>query len=202
MGRKPGRAGKYVYLCFALLILFAACSLLPEPRRQREMRDLYASGNSLLAQGNYDAALKTFEKLLHMAQGEPPSDAATYGIGLVHAHPRNPLRDRQKAVASFSQVIGSFPASPWAEPARIWVEVLREAETSRLEAEKAERWLEQSKREMEKTRMLLEATRLEVEKTRAELEKSRQEIEKSKQILEKSRQLDIEIEQKRRQRRK
>lgn len=202
MGRKSIGARQQVYFRLALLILFSSCSLLPESSPHRDARDLVASGNISLAQGDYDASLKAFEDVLKMSPGKPPSDAATYGMGLVYTHPQNPTRDPQKAIGSFSRVIANFPASPWSEPAKIWVGVLSEVEKSRQEIEKSKRMLENSQQEVEKTRLLVEESKQEMEKARLELEKSMQEIERSKQIIEKSRQVDIEIEQKRRQRRK
>jgi len=190
MGRKPNGAGKHVYLCLAVLIFFAGCSsLLPESSRGREMRQSLDNGNDSLAHGDYDASLKAFQHVLGMAQGQPPADAATYGIGLVYAHPQNPA-------------IAKFPTSPLAEPAKIWGGVLNEAERSNQEIEKSKQVIEKSKQELEKTRLAVEESKLEIEKARLELEKSRQEIEKSKQMIEKSKQVDMEIEQKRRARRK
>ena len=202
MGRKPIRAGQYVYVCLALLVFFSSCSLLPESSRRRGSRELLASGNRSLAQGDYAASLRAFQKALEMAQEQPPADAATYGIGLVYTHPQNPNKDRQQAIGSFNRVIAKFPASPWAAPAQIWIEVLNEAEKSKQEIEKSKLVIEKSKQEIEKNRLAVEESKQEIEKARLELEKSKQEIEKSKQMIEKSKQVDMEIEQKRRARRK
>lgn len=202
MGRKPIRTGQYLHLCLALLVFFSACSLLPESKSRRDARDSLASGNSSLAQGDYAASLKAFQNVLTMAQERPPADAATFGIGLVYAHPQNPNKDREQAMGSFNRVIAKFPASPWAAPAQIWIELLTEVESSQQEIEKSKLVIETSKQELEKNRQAVAEAKQEVEKARLELEKSRQEIEKSKQMMEKSRQVDMEIEQKRRARRK
>jgi tetratricopeptide (TPR) repeat protein len=202
MGRKPIRTGQYLHLCLALLVFFSACSVLPESSRRRDARESLASGNSALAQGDYAASLKAFQNVLTMAQERPPADAATFGIGLVYAHPQNPNKDRQQAMDSFNQVIAKFPGSPWAVPAQIWIELLTEVESSQQEIEKSKLVIESSKQELEKNRLAVAESKQEVEKALLELEKSRQEIEKSKQMMEKSRQVDIEIEQKRRARRK
>ena len=202
MGRKPARAGQYLYFCLTLLMFFAGCTLLPESDRRKEIRESLVSGNSALAQGDYDASLKAFEHVLVMVQDRPPADVATYNIGLVYAHPQNPYKDRQKAIASFIRVIAKFPQSPWAEPAKIWVAVLNESEQWQEETAKTRQSIERSQEEIEQSRVTLEKTKQEMEKTRLELEKSRQEMEKSKQMIEKSKQVDMEIEQKRRERRK
>jgi len=182
MGRKPTRAGKYLYICFTVLMFFSGCTLLPELNRRREIRESLVDGNSALVHGEYDASLNS--------------------IGLVYAHPRNPHKDRQKAIDSFTSVITKFPESPWAEPAKIWVGVLNESEEWQQEIAKSKQMIEQSHQEVEESRLAVEKTKQEMEKTRLELEKSKQEIEKSKQMIEKSKQVDMEIEQKRRERRK
>jgi outer membrane protein assembly factor BamD (BamD/ComL family) len=202
MGGKPHRARQYIYFCLAILVFVSACSLLPESARRRELRELMARGNSALAKSEFRASLRAFENVLEMTQDQPPADAAIYGVGLVYVHPKNPERDRQQAIASFNRVINKFPQSAWAAPAQIWIDVLNEAERSKREIEKSKQVIEKSRYEIEKNRLAVEESKHEIEKARLELEKSKQEIEKSKQMIEKSRQVDMEIEQKRRARRK
>lgn len=166
------------------------------------MREVLANGTLSLAQGRYDASLKDFQNVLASAHDQPPADAATYNIGLVYAHPQNPQRDRQKAIASFNRVIARFPNSQLAEPAKIWIGVLSESEERQQEIARSKEEIEKSHQESEQSRLAIEKAKQELEKTRLELEKSKQEIEKSKQMIEKSKQVDMEIEQKRRDRRK
>jgi hypothetical protein len=157
------------------------------------LRDALASGHDLLLRGDFPGSLKAFEGVSILAKGQPPADEAVYNIGLVYAHPQNSQKDRGKAILSFNRILSDFPTSPWAEEARIWVDVLNEAEASRQELERSKQIIEKSKQEVEYGRQALE-------KSRQELENSRQEIDKIKQIVEKSKQIDIEIEQKRRDR--
>jgi outer membrane protein assembly factor BamD (BamD/ComL family) len=200
MGRKPVGEGQYFYFCLALLIFFAGCSALQETNRRQEMRDALTTGRHLLAHGDYDGSLKAFQDVIIMAQDQPPADAATYNIGLVYAHPQNSQRDLQKAIGSFNRLITHYPDSPWTEQAKIWVGVLNEAEESKQAIEDSKQVIEKSREEVEKNRLAVEKSRQEIEKSRLELEKSKQEIEKTKQVIEKSKQVDIEIEQKRRDR--
>ncbi|HVO92087.1 MAG TPA: hypothetical protein VMT22_04570 [Terriglobales bacterium] len=146
--------------------------------------------------------MKAFQQVLTLAQDQPPADVASYNIGLVYAHPQNPDRDREKAIASFTRVVGSFPNSPWAAPAKIWIGVLKESEEQQREVAKSQKLIEKSQQEVEENRLAMEKIKQEIEKTRLELEKSKQEVEKSKQMIEKSKQVDMEIERKRRERRK
>src|SRR5262245_30421482 len=200
MGRKPIGQGQYFYFRVALLVFVAGCGLLQESSRERQLRDALSSGNSLLARGDYDGSLKVFQNVLAQTQDRPPGDAATYNIGLVYAHPNYGKRNIQKAIGSFNSVIARYPDSPWAEQAKIWVGVLSESEESKQQVEASKRVVEKSMQEVEKNRQALEKSKLEIEKSRLELEKSKQEIEKTRQVIEKSKQVDIEIEQKRRDR--
>jgi tetratricopeptide (TPR) repeat protein len=200
MGRKPVGEGQYFYFCLALLILFAGCSALQETNRRHEMRDALTTGRHLLAHGDYDGSLKAFQDVIIMAQDQPPADAATYNMGLVYAHPQNSQRDLQKAIGFFNRLITHYPDSPWTEQAKIWVGVLNEAEESKQAIEDSKQVIEKSREDVEKNRLAVEKSKQEIEKSRLELEKSKQEIEKTKQVIEKSKQVDIEIEQKRRDR--
>lgn len=200
MGRESARPGQYFYFCVALLIFVSGCSVMQERNRQRELRDDLAAGNTLLAQADFDGSLKMFQKVLMTAQDKPPADMATYCIALVYAHPQNPRRDLQKARSSFDRVIRGYPNSPWAEQAKIWVGVLNDREESKQEAEKARQELEKSKQEAETNRLAIERSKQEIDKSRLELEKIKQEVEKTKQMIEKSKQVDMEIDQKRRER--
>jgi tetratricopeptide (TPR) repeat protein len=164
------------------------------------MRDSLAAGDQLFARGDFDGSLQVFQKVLDAAHDRPPADRATYSIGLIYAHPRNPKRDLEKAKRSLDRIVRLYPDSPWAEQAKVWVGVLSETEESKREIEQVRRDLETSKDEVEKKRLVIEKSKQEVDRSRLELERTKQEIEKTKQLMEKSRQVDIEIDQKRRER--
>ena len=191
MGGKPARPWQQIYFCLALLIFFSSCSLIDDLERQRQVREALASGDQLLARGDYAGSLKAFESVAENARDQAPADAALYKMGLIHLHPRNPKKDRHQAISLFSRVFSRFPGSSWAEPAKIWVGVLTEAEESTRDLARSKETIEASRQEAERNRQALE-------KSKQEIEKSRQEIERAKQIIEKSRQVDIEIEEKRR----
>lgn len=200
MGREPVRQGQYFYFCVALLISLVGCSLWQESSRERETRDSLVAADNLFARGDFDGSLNAFQKILDAAHDQPPADRASYSIGLIYAHPQNPKRDLQKAKRSLDRVIRLYPDSPLAEQATIWVGVLNETEASKREIEQVKRDLETSKEEVEKKQLAIEKSKQEVDKSRLELEKTKQEIEKTRQVIEKSKQVDIEIDQKRRER--
>lgn len=200
MGGKHSRRGQHFYFCFALLISLSACAVLGGSARDREAREALARGSQLLVHGDYDTSLDAFQSVLRLARDKPPGDEASYHIGLIYADPRYAKRDVGKAIDAFNRVIARFPESRWVAQAKVWLGVLNEAEASKQEIEKWRDLTEKSREEMERNRLAVERSKQEIEKARLELEKSKQEVEKSKQVIEKSKQVDIEIEQKRRDR--
>jgi tetratricopeptide (TPR) repeat protein len=193
MGRKPIRAWQQVCFCLALLVHFLGCGAIEDLQRHREVREALASGDQLLSRGDFDGSLKAFAGAAEIARDQAPADAAWYKMGLIYLHPRNPQKDRHQAIGLFNRVFSRFPESSWADQAKIWVSVLNEAEETNRDLERSKETIEASRQEAEHNRQALD-------KSKQEIEKSRQEIERTKQILEKSRQVDIEIEQKRRER--
>ena len=200
MGRERAGQRQHFCFCFALLILFAGCSLSQEASRRREISEALEAGNQLLAQGDFAGSLTLFERVIVQARERPPGDAALYKAGVVYAHPHNPNRDLGKAMTAFSQVVSLHPMSAWVEQARAWVEVLKEAKHSRQRIEESREAVQRSQLELEKNRQAMEKSKQEIERARAELDRTRQEIEKTRQVIEKSKQVDIEIDQKRRDR--
>lgn len=201
MGRESGRAGKHLCVCLALLVVLSSgCSLLRDWREQRQIRDSMLQGHSLFVDGDYDGAFAKYREALVLAGDHPPGDAAVYNIGLIYAHPSNPKRDHRKAIEAFSKVIGDYAQSTWAEQARMWVGLLQQVENSKQEAERTREAMEQSKQDVEKSREDAEKFRLAAEKSKQEVDRTRQEMEKSRQALERANQIDLEIEQKKRDR--
>jgi tetratricopeptide (TPR) repeat protein len=199
MGRKSVRAGKHLCVCLALLII-SGCSLLRDWREQRRIRESMLRGHSLFLYGDYEGAFIKYREAIVLAGKQAPADVASYNIGLIHAHPNNPERDNLKAIESFSKVISDYAESPWLEQAKIWVGVLQQAERSKQEAEITREAIEQSKQAIERSRQDAEKFKLAAEKSKQEVDKTRQEMEKSRQVLERANQIDIEIEQKKRDR--
>jgi len=200
MGGKRAGKRQYFYFCVALLIFLSGCSLSQESIRRRDMRAALDAGEQLLVHGEFDESLRAFEKVVALAGDRPPADAAVYKTGLVYAHPDNPKRDLHKAMTAFYRVASVYPTSAWGEEAKVWFEVLKETEDTKKKIEETRQAMEQSQRELEKNRLVLERSKQEIEKSRLELDRTRQEMEKTKQVIEKSKQVDIEIDQKRRDR--
>lgn len=200
MGRKSIGARQPICLCLALLILLPGCNWVQNWQERENVRESMAQGQSLLIRAEYDDAIKEYEKVLAIARDRAPSDLALYHIGVIHAHPYNSNRDPQKAVRLFKQVVNDFPASPWRQQAQAWIVLMDEASKSKEESESSKRSTDDSRQEAEKFRQEAEKYRQQMEKQKAEIERMRREVEKTRHVIEKSRQVDIEIEQKKRDR--
>lgn len=197
MGRERIGPGKHVHFYLAALMLLAGCTGL---NNWIAMRNSMLQGQVLLAQGDYDGSVDEYQRALRFADQHSPADAALFNLGLIYIDPQNPKKDDQKAVASFAELVAAHPQSPWAPQAKIWLAVLKEKERSNAEIQKSKQAIDEARQEVEQFKQLLEVSRQEIEKSRQEVEKSKQVVERSKQAMEKSNQVDIEIEQKKRER--
>ena len=191
MGGERVRVWQQICFCLTLLVYISGCSAIADLVRQGKAREALASGDELMASGDFDGSLRAFESAAQIAGDQAPADAAWYKMGLIQLNPRNPKRNRDQSMGFFSRVFTGFPESPWAEQAKIWVGVLEEVQLSTRELAALRATIEASRQEAERNRQALE-------KSQQEVEKSRQEVARTRQILEKSRQVDIEIEKKRR----
>ena len=200
MGRERIRSGKQVYFCIAVLSLLVGCSAVNSWRDHQEIQKSMSNADSLWARGDYDGSANEYQRALQLAQGQSPADAALFKLGLIYSDPHNPKRNDQKGMETFSELLTAYPESPWTVQARIWLALLDEKERSKQELEKSKQAIARSDQEIERLRQLIEQSKQEIEKSRQEVEKSKQVMEKSKQDLEKSNQVDIEIEQKKRER--
>ncbi len=125
-----------------------------------QAREPFLLSQKLLAEGNYEGALKENQRILSLSGQNPPGDEALFNIGLIHAHPGNTKKDYGKSLTFFRRLIKEYPQSPCFEQAKIWVGILQDNER---------------------------------------LSRS---IEELSQVLEKSKQVDIEIEEKKREKAK
>jgi tetratricopeptide (TPR) repeat protein len=197
MGRERIGPRKHVCFYFAVLMLLASCTGL---NNWMELRNSMRQGQALLAQGDYDGSVEEYQRALRFADQHSPADLALFNLGLIYIDPQNPKKDDQKAAASFAEIVSTYPQSPQAPQAKIWLAVLNERENSKAEIQKSKQAIDEARQEIEQFKQLLELSRQELERSRQEVEKSKQFVERSKQAIEKSNQVDIQIEQKKRER--
>ncbi len=186
MGRKQSRAGKHFFLCVAGLILsISGCATLREGMELEQAQNSILLGQSLLAQGDYEGALRENQKVASLFARRPPGDEAIFNTGLIYADDRNPKSDYRKAASFFYKLVTDFPESSLTVQARIWVGVLEAIDG-----------LDQTNDKLAQANDILNQTN---EKLAEANEKLTQANEKLNQIIKKSQQVDLEIELKKRE---
>jgi tetratricopeptide (TPR) repeat protein len=95
-----------------------------EALERREAQEYLMAAQSLMARGDYEGSLRESQRVLTLLKDQTPADTATFNMGLIYAHPKNPKRDNKRAIYFFNRVIKGYPDSPWVEQAKIWVGVL------------------------------------------------------------------------------
>jgi len=111
-----------------------------------EARESLVNSQKLLAQGNYEGALKENQRVLSLYGQHILGHEALFNMGLIHAHPGNPKRDSGKAIFFFNKLTKDFPQSPFADQARIWLGMLLENQRLNQTVEKLQEVIEESKR--------------------------------------------------------
>lgn len=113
---------------------------------REEARESLVNSQKLLAQGNYEGALKENQRVLSLYGQHILGQEALFNMGLIHAHPGNPKRDNGKAIFFFNKLTKDFPQSPFADQARIWLGMLLENQRLNQTVEKLQEVIEESKR--------------------------------------------------------
>jgi hypothetical protein len=178
MGKKRSGGGNKLYLCVAILI-FMLPSACATGRMGAKMVDTtgdeaamhLALGRKFLAEGNYGLALTESEKVPALAGKNVPVAESLLYVGLIQAHPANPARDDGKAIIVLKRLIRDYPESPQADQAKAIVELIQENE--KLSGK--------------------------VERSGNQLEKLNSQIERLNNIINELKKVDIDVEQKKRE---
>ena len=137
MCRQRTRAGKYINICIASMILFSlfGCTAFKdvkggeggkktEVRRGLSDKDLMHA-RRLFILGDYEGALNEYQKILTTSDKKPPGDQALFNMGLIYAHYKYPKKDYKKSLTLFKRILTDYPMSLLSEQADIWVGVLQ-----------------------------------------------------------------------------
>jgi TolA-binding protein len=140
MGKEQNGTRQFLYFCVTVLIvaLLSACApveiKVAEPENAHLLR-----GQQLLAQGDFEGAVRENQELLTLFPQNPPGDEALFNMGKISVHHGNPKKDFGQALQYFSRLKKEFPQSPRTEEAMTWVSILETMETAiqkELEIEK------------------------------------------------------------------
>ena len=126
MGAKPTRTGQPLFLYTAGLLIWVlmvtGCLHWPPPSQGKQQ---LLEARQRLVSGDYSGALDISR---HVQTQFPTSLAAQslFQIGQIYAHPHNPDRDVQKAMAAFRDIIDHYPASSLRPEAELWLTLLHD----------------------------------------------------------------------------
>jgi tetratricopeptide (TPR) repeat protein len=170
-----------------MLVFFSGCAeiersktrveIRPAPMQKKEQsrsEEHLRLGQNLLARGDFERSLKENQNALFLSGKNPPGDEALFQIGLIYAHPENPKKDYEKSLEQFKRLIKDYPGSPRVDEARTWTGILQENQK-----------LKQSNDRLSQAN-----------------EKLNQTNENLNQLIQKSKQVDIQIEEKKREKTK
>lgn len=88
--------------------LISGCS---HSREETPAGSISLAANEFFAQGNYEASLGQYEKLI---EEEPETaDRLFFEMGIIYAHPKNDRKSYQKALDCFRKIINDFPDSEY-----------------------------------------------------------------------------------------
>ena len=214
MGRKHLKARKHIlFLVAGLILLFLGGCATSEKVRERtksensppeektfsleegvaaeakERDDLartyLLNGKRLFIEGDYEGSLREYQKVVALLKRRPPADEAVFNMGLIQAYLGNPRKDFDKSIDFMKRVIKEYPQSPFVPQANIWIGILQANEKLAKENEKLIK--DQEKLAKENERLAKDH------------EKLVKENEKLIKMLEEYKRVDIEIEEKKRE---
>jgi len=159
-------------------------------------------GRQFLAEGDYERALKEHEKALSLGGRDTQQAESLFSIGLIYAHPAYPARDYGKSIGSLRRLIDEYPGSSLAEPAKAVMGLLQENERLVQEKEKSLQEKEKSLQEKERTLREKDKSLQENEKLKGTVEKLNIVIDRLNNTIDELKKVDIDVDQKKRERAK
>jgi tetratricopeptide (TPR) repeat protein len=214
MGRKYCRTRQYFFILVAglILVLSGGCATLtklwdqiitepPSPgqvapwteetiaaeaKKKDDLAKTYLTqGKRFFNLGDFESSLRQYQKVVDLMGSTSPADTAFFFMGLIQAYGENPKKDYDKSISIMRKVILEFPQSPWVEQAKTWIGVLQERQKEVKDYEILAGEHEKLNKEQEK---LIKRN-----------EKLIKENEKLIKMLEEYKQVDIELEEKKRE---
>jgi hypothetical protein len=204
-----------LYVVLLACLSIAACASPEVPKANvtvltappQGAREHLVGGQMALARHNYQTSLQEFEAALSMSGNMPPGDEALLHMGMVYIDPGNPKRDYPKSITYFQRLVKEYPHSNWAGWARIWAETLREQDSLKRvvsqtleENERVKRLWSDALQENERLKRLSSETAQENQTLKRLSKETAQENQKLKQTAEQLKAVDVEIDEKKKDR--
>lgn len=222
MGGKRSGNRKHIHLCIAVLILLSPLGCAFDQMMSTKMVDASGEearahlilGRKFFAEGNFTSALNENEKVLFLAGRDTPIDEALFCIGLIHAHFDNLARDYGKSLIALRKLINDYPGSPLAQQAKVIMGLIQDSDNLNRRVErqnqiinglqKADTGGETKRMEQVKTAELAKTA----EQAKAitvltqENDKLNRTIERLNTIIDELKRVDIDVDQKKREKAK
>ena len=85
----------------------------------RQVKTTFAEANDLFHQGSYAASLDKYSEITEKYPAK--ADRALFEMGFIHAHPKNPQKDYQKALECFQKLIKEYPGSEYRQNSEMMI---------------------------------------------------------------------------------
>jgi tetratricopeptide (TPR) repeat protein len=85
----------------------------------RQLKTTFAEANYLFHQGSYAASLDKYSEITEKYPEK--ADRALFEMGFIHAHPKNPQKDYQKALECFQKLIKDYPGSEYRQNSEMMI---------------------------------------------------------------------------------
>ena len=106
MGKKQSMTGGHFYFFFACIIiipiLICGCS-------QFQVRSTLKEADDFFSQGNYEASLSKYERIIE--KYPQVGDRVLFEMGIIYAYPKNEQKNYQKSLECFQKLIKNYPGS-------------------------------------------------------------------------------------------
>ena len=105
--------------CICLIMapmLLSGCSHFNDGR---QAKTTFAEANDLFHQGSYAASLDKYSEITEKYPAK--ADRALFEMGFIHAHPKNPQKDYQKALECFQKLIKDYPGSEYRQNSEMMI---------------------------------------------------------------------------------
>jgi hypothetical protein len=149
-------------------------------------------GEQSLEARDFEAVIDEAQRILSSDESESRGDVALFALGIVYAHPENPAKNSTDAIGFFARLIDEYPHSRWSVQAGIWLALLKDQQelagsNERLQAENAT--LDRANKKLKDEQDSFVQTQ----------KKLRDENDNLQQVIKQMKQVDIEIEEKKRE---
>ena len=112
----PIGAFKFWFCLLMASMLLSGCSHFNDGR---QVKTTFAEANDLFHQGSYTASLDKYSEIIEKYPAK--ADRALFEMGIVHANPKNPQKDYQKALECFQKLIKDYPGSEYRQNSEMMI---------------------------------------------------------------------------------